>query len=81
MVMMTLNGKDVSMEVDTGTSLSIISETTYGTFQPAPPMRTSNVKLTTYTGENVLVVGAIDVAVARETQVKELSLLVVDPVF
>lgn len=78
--MVKMNGREMQMEVDTGASMSIISDSTYRTLQTAPhtaALQKSEVKLTTYTGENVPVLGSVDVTVTYGTQVKELSVLVV----
>lgn len=78
--MVKMNGKKVQMEVDTGASMLIISDSTYHTLQMTPTnpvLQGTDVKLTTYTGENVPEVGAINVTAEYGTQVKELSILVV----
>ena len=49
-------GQPLEMEVDTGASLSVISEKTYGNLvsgRRAPALETSVVVLRTYTGEEV----------------------------
>ena len=68
------------MEVDTGTSVSVISESGY--YSPwledqRPPLQPSRAHVTTYTKELIPVVGKLPVAVAFEGQQKQLSLLVV----
>ena len=68
------------MEVDTGASASIISEHTYRTTWPAkqrPPLRQSDTRLHTYSGELIQVLGTITVPVCYRQQVRQLSLLVV----
>ena len=62
-VMVKMNGKEVQMEVDTGASMSIISDSTYHTLQMTPTnpvLQGTDVKLTTYTGENVPVLARSD---------------------
>ena len=53
------------MELDTGASYSLISEQMYKATWPegAPSLEQSTVKLHTYTGEQVVVVGSITVTV------------------
>ena len=53
-VSVKVNNVDLKMELDTGASVSIISEATYNHHWPqgqAPALRESHVKLKTYTGE------------------------------
>ena len=57
------------MEVDTRASFSIISESTYHKLWPAvqtPPLKETNIRLTTYTGEVVPLIGAIDVKISKK---------------
>ena len=79
-VTMQLNQTPLDMEVDTGATASLISEQTYKSLWPAekaPALQPSEVKLRTYTGEELKVLGAIDVHVQLGTQQHDLSLLVV----
>jgi len=82
-VTLTVNQKPLTMELDTGASYSLISEQMYkATCWPgrdAPVLQQSSVKLHTYIGEQVEVVGSITVTVTvcYNTQVVELPLLVV----
>ena len=79
-VNLTVNQKPMTMELDTGASYSLISEQVYKTTwaeAEAPSLEQSDVKLHTYTGEQVIVVGTIAVTVSYDTQVVELPLLVV----
>lgn len=51
-----LNWKELSMEVDTDTSLSLMSETTYKKLWESdalPELQQTSVKLCTYTGEEI----------------------------
>lgn len=76
----TLDEKVLDMEVDTGVSLSLISESTFKslwTSSSAPTLQEMEVKLCTYTGEEIEVVGSVAVtAVARGQQAREPLLLV-----
>ena len=67
------------MEVDTGTSVTVISEATRGKIwptQPAPPLHPTDVKLRTYTGEAIPVIGKLMVKVEYQGQEEELPLVV-----
>ena len=67
------------MELDTGASVSIISEATYNHHWPqrqAPALRESHVKLKTYSGEQVAVKGVMDVTVQYNEQTEQLQLVV-----
>ena len=75
-----MNGASLTMEVDTGASVSLISENTYRTTWTAakrPPLQPSDTRLYTYSGELIEVLGAITVTVCYKQQTKQLSLLVV----
>ena len=77
---MQINSASIRMEVDTGATLSIISRATYDatwSSEDAPPIKLSEAKLHTYTGEEIPVDGAIDVEVAYRHQKASLSLVVV----
>ena len=80
MVTVSLHGKDLHMEVDTGAALSVISKSTYLSTWPnkteRPPLKHSNIKLTTYSGESLGVCGSTDVSVIYKQQSKKLSLQV-----
>ena len=79
-VQITVNGAQLPMQLDTGASLSIISEETYNTlWTPAttPTLQESDVKLKTYTGTVIPVVGVLEVTVAYKDQSCKLSLVVV----
>ena len=79
-VAVKLNNSTINMEIDTGASLSIISEKTFYSLWPTqarPKLQASSVKLHTYTKEAIKVLGSIQVEVTYKTQVKALPLLVV----
>lgn len=69
------------MRVDTGATLSIMSEKTNKRLWPTkiltPLNKCSNAALKTYTGKQITVSGSIDVKVMNKKQKKQLSLLVV----
>ena len=79
-VTLQLNHLVLDMELDTGASLSIVSEKTYYSLwftQARPKLEESSVKLHTYTKEAIKVIGSIMMEVTCKTQVKTLPLLVV----
>ena len=70
----------LKMELDTGASVSVISEATFHSTwreEEAPILQPSGVKIHTYTGEEINVVGRIQVVVEHNACNKELPLLVV----
>ena len=80
LVTVTAHGQELQMEVDTGASLSLISEEAYlsvWTDSNRPPLQTTNICLQTYTGEKISVVGSLQVEVSHNNQTKQLPLLVV----
>lgn len=77
-VSVSVNKVDLSMELDTGASLSIMSQDTYSSLSSTlPPLSPSHVILTTYTGEKIKPVGAIDVVVRYQSQTATLPLVIV----
>ena len=71
MVEVEVNGKTLQMELDTGASVSLISEQTYLTAwvdSDRPALRQSSKKLQTYTGESIPLKGEIDVKVRAQTK-------------
>ena len=79
-VNISINGTPIDMEVDTGASLSTISEATYAYLQSqgkaSPLVDTDNV-LRTYTGEEVRPHGSLEVTVSCEWREFKLPLFVV----
>ncbi len=70
-VQLRVQDTPISMEVDTGATLSIISRHTYNTSWPktqAPPIHPTNAKLRSYTGEEIPVNGSIEVEVTYQDQ-------------
>ncbi|XP_058858757.1 uncharacterized protein K02A2.6-like [Acipenser ruthenus] len=75
-----INDQVTTMEIDTGASVSIISESTYNRNWPLdnkPELTTSDVVLRTYTGEQVPILGSISVLVKYQGQEIYLRLTVV----
>ena len=70
-------GARTQMEVDTGASMSIISQKTYHSLwkpQDRPLLQHSKVKLRTYTKESISVLGSIPVTVVYQDQIENLNL-------
>ena len=71
-VHVSINKAEVAMEVDTGTSASIISEETYNRLwskDKALQLKQSDVKLRTYSGEQLTIKWSIDVTVQYNEQI------------
>ena len=67
----TINGVELPLEVDTGATLSIISEETYKRLyneDNAPTLKPSGARLRTYTGEAIKVIGELEVSVRLDEQ-------------
>ena len=80
-VSLRINDADLTMEVDTGASVSLISSVTFQKLWPAhssPVLMATQTKLRTYTGEQIHVLGTISANVQFKTQQETLPLLVVD---
>ena len=75
---MKLNSVDMEMEVDTGASVSIMSEEKFQQFQGSTSvtLQPSKAKLFTYTGEAIGVLGSTEVTVEHNQQVATLPLIV-----
>ena len=72
--------QNLTMEVDTGASVTIISEATLRSIwrtQSVPLLHPTDVRLRTYTGEGIPVVGQLTVKVRYQDQEQELPLVVV----
>ena len=73
-----INAHDVSMELDTGAAVSVINESTYKTIlTQQPPLAKSDVKLNNYSGEQLTVLGELQVTVYHNEQTVTLPLIVV----
>ena len=74
-----MNNAEVTMQVDTGASVSIMSEQTYKNTwtQERPALEPSTVKLKTYSGEQLKVLGSMRAQVEYKEQKGDLPLLVV----
>ena len=72
-----IDGTPLLMELDTGASLSIISESVYKMLPSQPLLEPCSAKLRTYTGEAIKVLGSVSVTVRHNSQQRCLPLLVV----
>ena len=64
-----VNGQEVSMELDTGASVSLITDRVWKEMvAPHPVLRPSVIKLRTYTGETIDCLGEISVSVGYNQQ-------------
>ena len=78
-VSVKLNSVDLEMELDTRASISVISEAIYNGFWPkgkAPAIQESQVKLNTYSGEQLSVKAVIKVEAQYKDQYEQLQLVV-----
>ena len=79
-VSVTLSNAETVMEVDTGATLSVMSDETYNRLwapDARPPLLPSSAQLSTYTGEKFYALGKIMVNVSYQHQQHQLSLLIV----
>ena len=75
-VLVTINGKSVTMEIDTGSSVSIISDSVFSSVFETATLQETEVKLCTYSGEQLPVKGKITCEVSYEGQTYTLPLIV-----
>ena len=71
----------MEMEIDTEASVSLISKNTFDKLQSSaafPPLMNEQIKLRTYTGEEISVLGSISVTAKSENCTSTLPLLVVE---
>lgn len=71
-----LDGKPLRMELDTGASVSPVSEATFRSLYKYRPIPQSGVRLRTYSGEMLKVVGETEVLVSYCDQQAELLVVV-----
>ena len=76
-VTVCVDGQDLAMEIDTGASLSSISEETQKSLWPNKRLQPSTVNLTTYSGEPLSIKGCMVVKVCYGQQEAKPTLLVV----
>ena len=76
-VTLELEGQPVTMEVDTGAAVSIISKKTHASLFPRAPLHTPKVQLRTYTSDPIHVVGQMTVEVKYQDYTGQHDLYVV----
>lgn len=69
MIPVKVNGEECSMELDTGASVSIMSEEAWRKRFPTAPLEESQIKLRTYTGEALDIIGQANVQVTYQDQI------------
>ncbi len=74
---LVINGKSVLMEIDTGASLTLVSEHTFWDCWPKLNLAPSGITLHSYPGESIPVMGTVKVSVEYGGQETTLPLLVV----
>ena len=79
-ILVSIEGKDLEMEIDTGATKSIISKETFDQLWVSndPTIQSTSTKLRTYTGEIIKVIGEIKVGVIVEGKSDRLGLLIVE---
>ena len=77
LVDLELDGKSLTMEVDTGACMTLVSQQTFRKVFPKREMKPSATRLTTYSGQPITAVGEVDVAVSYKSQQASLPLIVV----
>ena len=75
---LSINGTLITMTLDTGASISIISEQTYQTQLPHLHLHKSDILLRTYIGETLTVCGETQVCVTYKKQQYHLPLVIVE---
>ena len=76
-VVVYINNVPVSMQIDTGASVSIMSETTFKEYWPTQSSSPSQIRLCSYSGESIAVVGSLQVNVVYISQTHTLPLVTV----
>ena len=77
LVDVSINGKQLAMEIDTGAAVTVISEETRKSLFAYIPLHKSNAILRTYTGQQMHVTVELHAQVKYKDQIKSLSLIVV----
>ena len=72
-----INGKNLSMELDTGAGVSVISQADYEKHFSDLSLKDTDLKLRSYSGEEININGMINCEVSLDGQTKQLNLYVV----
>ena len=78
MLDLVVNRKPLVMKIDTGASVSLVSEKTWKRIFQGCPLEPSKVHLSTYSGEGLKVLGEKEVKVQYGSQEVSLPLIVVE---
>jgi len=80
LVSVAIDEKPLTLELDTGASVSLVSEITWNKLFPDVELQPSRVRLTTYTGESIRVLGQkmLNVKYGEGQQMHVLPLVVVE---
>jgi len=73
-----INTQSLSMKVNTGSAVSLSSESTFANKWPNTPLQSSSVKLKTYSNEQLHVLGQFEVSIQYSHHSAQLSLVVVE---
>lgn len=72
LIHITMNGSKIPMELDTGATLSVMSEETWKEACPTATLQQSSARLSTYSGEPLTVLGKAMVDIEYEGQTEKL---------
>ena len=75
-VQVQIEGRNVTMEVDTGATYSVVGKKTFDNLFSEVKLQDSDITLTTYTGEPIVAEGQADIQVVYEGQEYSLPLIV-----
>ena len=78
MLEVMVNNQNVSMELDTGSAVSLVSEHTFKSKWPDTHLQISTVKLRTYSNESLQVLGQVEAKIQYNEQSVQLPLIVVE---
>ena len=76
-VSLQIEGQPLVMELDTGAAVSLVSECTYRRLCPNKPLQETTTRLRTYSGEQLVILGQLEVEVQYGAQRARLPLCVV----
>ena len=77
-VLVSVDGKPLKMEVDTGASLTVIPNNVWKEVLASKPLRDTKVKLKSYSGHEIPVKGEVDVRVVYGNQEAHLPMIVTE---
>ena len=78
MLEVVIKNQSVSMKLDTGSAVTLVSEHTFKSKWPDIPLQVSNVKLRTYSNESLQVLGQIEAKIQYNEQKVWFPLIVVE---